>query len=277
MKNLRELTAQATVATLGRRRVARFAQSLTNWARLDLPNKMERNGELLVQSGVLERTLSTHPVFFDVGANVGGWTLALLRTAKPARVRAISVHAFEPCATTRELLTDTFRRNDSSDAVRIVPVALSNITGEQSFYVIGSGAGRNSLYPNGARTVETVATLTLDEYCIQNEIERIELLKIDTEGHDMLVMEGARDHLRDHRIGVLQFEYNHLWISARRYLKDVFDFATPLGYTVAKITPSGLEPYSKWDPELETFREGNYVLATRETLEWFPSVKWWKA
>lgn len=279
MSNLRELVARTAVTVFGRRPAARFGQALSNWARLDVPNKIGKNGELLIQATVLERTAGRNPVFFDVGANIGEWTLALLRRSRSSKPSRISIHAFEPCDGTRQTLTEVLRSNDPDRSVTIVPVALSNASGSRSFYVIGSGAGRNSLYPNEttATTVENVDTATLDEYCAQNHIERIALLKIDTEGHDMNVMEGAKGLLADQRIAVVQFEYNHLWVSARRYLKDVFEFATPLGYTVAKITPSGVEPYFKWHHELETFREGNYILATEEALSWFPSVRWWNA
>ena len=257
--------------------MARFGRELSNWARLDVPNKIAANGELLVQSRIFERTGATNPVFFDVGANVGDWTVALLRRSQASKASRISIHAFEPCAGTRRSLEEVIRRDDPDGAVTIVPVALSNESGSRSFYVIGAGAGRNSLYPNNETSVETVETTTLDEYCARTRIESIAFLKIDTEGHDMSVIEGAKGMLEKHRIAVVQFEYNHLWVSARRYLKDVFEFAAPLGYTVAKITPSGVEPYLKWHPELETFREANYILATKESLEWFPAVRWWNA
>ncbi|MFL5466589.1 MAG: FkbM family methyltransferase [Gemmatimonadaceae bacterium] len=257
--------------------MARFGQSLSNWARLDVPNKLARNGELLVQRSVVERSAGNNPVFFDVGANVGDWTLALLRVARELQTSRVSIHAFEPCAGTRQTLSDTIKRNDTDGVVKIVPLAMSNAGGLRSFYVIGAGAGRNSLYPNEARSVEQVEAATLDDYCTRNNVARIALVKVDTEGHDMSVIEGAKRLLTERRIDVLQFEYNHLWVSARHYLKDVFDFAGPVGYSVAKITPVGVERYAKWHPELETFREANYILATDESIEWFPAVRWWNA
>lgn len=262
---------------LGRRQVARFGQSLSDWARLDVPNKMGRNGETLVQTMVLARSGETNPVFFDVGANVGDWTLALLAQQRRSKMPKITVHDFEPCESTRKLLIERIGREDPDGTVTIVPLGLSDVPGHHTFYVIGAGAGRNSLYPIGGSTVQEVETVTLDEYCRSAAIDRIALLKIDTEGHDMLVIQGAKGMLTDRRVSVVQFEYNHLWVSARHYLKDVFDFAAPLGYHVAKITPAGIEPYGKWHPELETFREGNYILAREEAMSWFPSVRWWNA
>lgn len=56
-----------------------------------------------------------------------------------------------------------------------------------------------------------------------------------------------------------QFQYNHRWIHARAFLLDAFELLTPLGYRLGKLTPFGVEFYPHWDPELETFVEGNYI------------------
>ena len=62
------------------------------------------------------------------------------------------------------------------------------------------------------------------------------------------------------RVSVLQFEYNHCWIYARRCLKDVFDFASDTCYILGKVTPTHVEIYDEWHPELDRFFEGNYLL-----------------
>ena len=68
-------------------------------------------------------------------------------------------------------------------------------------------------------------------------------MKIDTEGHDLTVLRGARTLLADHRVAVVQFEYNHRWVFARAFLRDAFDFLASLGYLVGKLTPKGVEFY----------------------------------
>ena len=103
--------------------------------------------------------------------------------------------------------------------------------------------------------------MTLETFCSEHNITRIVFAKVDTEGNDMRVLEGARDLLERGAIDFLQFEYNHRWILFRNYLKDVFDLVEPLGYRVAKVTPHGLEVYRHWHFELEVFWEGNYLVA----------------
>ena len=73
----------------------------------------------------------------------------------------------------------------------------------------------------------------------------------------------------------MQFEYNFRWIGARRYLKDAFDLLSPHGYVIGKVTPGAIEWYRDWSPELETFREANFVAVHGDVRGWFPSMAWW--
>ncbi len=118
---------------------------------------------------------------------------------------------------------------------------------------------------------------TLDNYADQEELDRLALVKIDTEGHDLAVLRGAHGLLAERRISTLQFEYNSRWIMARSFLRDVFEFLEPLHYQLGKLTPHGIEFYPSWDPELETFTEGNYVACLPTIASRLPSVAWWKA
>jgi hypothetical protein len=83
------------------------------------------------------------------------------------------------------------------------------------------------------------------------------------------VLRGAYELLREERIDVLQFEYNHRWIYSRAFLKDVFALVADLPYEVARITPDALETLPGWHFELERFFEANYLLVRRPALDWF--------
>jgi hypothetical protein len=83
---------------------------------------------------------------------------------------------------------------------------------------------------------------------------------VDTEGHDWHVLAGAVDLLRSRRIGLAQFEYNHRWVYARRFLKDVFDLVEGMPYQVGRLTGAGVELTPRWHPELDRFFQSNFVL-----------------
>jgi hypothetical protein len=126
-------------------------------------------------------------------------------------------------------------------------------------------------------TAEQVDVTTLDRYAELAGLDRIALVKIDAEGHDLAVLAGAGKLLAQHRISVAQFEYNQRWIVARAFLRDAFGLLGHAGYSLGKLTGRGVEFYPAWDPELETFTEGNYVACTAGVAGRLPSVTWWKS
>lgn len=141
-----------------------------------------------------EFAATTPHTVLDVGANVGQTTLAVLH-AFPTT----TVHAFEPVRGTCDLLQKAVGRDSRvhlnhqavSDRPGLVHVQLEAAS-DMSHLVPDSAAG-------GA-TVESVAAVTLDLYCEEHAIEHIDILKSDTEGHDLQVLMGARRLLDQGRI-----------------------------------------------------------------------------
>lgn len=268
----------ALCVLVGRRQVVRAARFTLNRARLDLPNGPETNGEYSLQRWVLDAIPAPDPVtVFDVGANVGTWSGSLLSQAhREGHGSRLELHAFEPASYTHAVL-----RERLPASVRVNHLALSATGGQTTLYITHPGAGTNSLHQangghGGAQQTEIVTTTTVDEYITQHGIHHIDFMKLDTEGHDYQVLLGALGALKAKKIAAVQFEYNHRWVYARHFLKDAFDLLTPLRYMVGKLTPRGIEFYPEWDPELESFVEGNYVACTQEMARRLPSVAWWK-
>lgn len=144
---------------------------------------------------------------FDVGANVGQ-TAAAFRTAFPEA----EILCFEPVQTTWRQLEETI---DRLPRVRAFNLALSDSSGEAVMHTYESSL-LSSLEPNAlytrdrTATTETCRTDTLDTFCAAQGIDTIDLLKIDTEGHDLNVLRGAEGMLGDRRIGFVLTEFNHL-------------------------------------------------------------------
>jgi len=274
----RRIAATATdvaCQALGRRAVIRAARYVLLRARLDYPNNMTSNGESALQRWVLELAPDGELHVADVGANVGLWSRSLLVAASTAgRAADVRLHAFEPDAGAYARLE---RALHGALAV-LSPVALSDRPGTSTFHTVGPAAGTNSLHlaPGTLATAAPVSTITLDSYAAQSGLSRFALVKIDTEGHDLTVLRGARAMLAEHRISVVQFEYNHRWVFARAFLRDAFEFLVELGYQVGKLTPKGVEFYPGWDADLETFVEGNYVACDPSVAGRLPIVPWWK-
>jgi FkbM family methyltransferase len=194
----------------------------------------------------------------------------------------VRVHALEPSAFTYGRLVQEAPAW-AGDRLVAVNAAASDSPGRARFHTVAQGAGSNSFHPDpswqqaGREVVEEeVEVVTVDGYCEGAGIDRLALLKSDAEGHDMQVLRGARGLLGGGRVDLVQFEYNHRWVGARAYLRDAFDYFEPLGYHLGKVTPRGVEWYDGWDPELETFREANFLASPNPADLALPPVRWWK-
>jgi FkbM family methyltransferase len=282
MSTLRRAAAITTglaCQAFGRRDVVRAARFVLCRARLDVPNDLSTNGESSLQRWIVGLSPAGRRIrVFDVGANVGRWSAAMLAAAEQVgRLSDLEVHAFEPSADTYAMLEAALH----GQAVHLSRIALGDRTGCSTLHLVAPGAGRNSLYQlpeaiAGAAT-EAVQMTTLDDYARHADLEHITLVKIDTEGHDLAVLRGARGLLTERCISFIQFEYNHRWIYGRWFLRDAFALLEPLGYRLGKLTPSGVEFYPGWDVDLETFVEGNYVACSADVWGMLPSVSWWKS
>jgi FkbM family methyltransferase len=145
---------------------------------------------------VLRRLLGPGRTFLDVGANVGVHTLAAAATG--ARVVAL-----EPVPRLAAHLERNVRRNRLSRRVRVLPWAASDRAGEATLYVASrADDGSHSLVPGvEAARVETlrVRTVPLDVLVAERPSWRPDVVKVDVEGNEARVLDGAAALLRSER------------------------------------------------------------------------------
>jgi FkbM family methyltransferase len=133
--------------------------------------------------------------FWDVGAHCGFFSSLASRLVGPEG----QVVSFEPCDENRSRLAETVRLNDAGN-VRIVPWALGASSGEALLRELESDQtsmkwGKVEADPEG--TAIRVPQRTLDE--VGRELEPPGLIKVDVEGAELEVLEGARELIRSHR------------------------------------------------------------------------------
>ena len=247
----------------------RLGRSLYMWARGEERwGDIERNGEAHVQRCVIANVpVEDKLTVMDIGANQGEWTETFLKGLPAARRSSnhAILHAFEPVPATAAMFRDRITRLAGNEIVQVHPLGMSDSPGQAEIRVFADGAGTNSLhYAADARSPQEVIRIdltTLDAFCESERIDHIHLAKCDTEGHDSKVLKGAKALLREERIDVLQFEYNHRWVFGHAFLKDVFEFVEELPYDVVR--------FESWHPELERFFQSNYAQVHRRALVWF--------
>lgn len=236
----------------------RLGRKIYCWARKDIENKPETNGEYWLLQQVINR-LDNGAVLLDVGANKGDWSAKSIQLLRQRQVVA-SLHAFEPCSGTRAGLIGRLK-NDQT--VVIHPAAVSAAPGSAVLYSNGDGVGTNSLSGVSGSGQETVPVTTLDIFADKHDIKSIAMVKVDVEGFDHFVLVGASQLLERGAIEVVQFEYNWRWLINRNSLREVFNLIDRWPYRLGKLVPGGIQFFSDWHFELDRFFEGNYVLVRR--------------
>jgi FkbM family methyltransferase len=131
-------------------------------------------------------------VFFDVGAHVGLISFQVLRHRPSARI-----HAFEPHPDRNAQYRRHRQLNGAEDQVEIIETALSDAVGEVDF-----DFDRHAIGERGT----PVPTTTLDRHADAAGVERIDVLKLDVEGHELSALRGAEQMLSEGRIGKITLE-----------------------------------------------------------------------
>ena len=145
---------------------------------------------------LIERFLEPGSVFVDVGANIGMHTMAAARVMR----REGRIFAFEPFGPVCGLLEKTVWMNGCAETVEVHRSAASNRQGRRDLF-LGATSGHHSLFPlepagTPAHGQVSVETVTLDG-TLPTDL-KVDLLKIDAEGAELDVIEGARDLINRH-------------------------------------------------------------------------------
>lgn len=198
----------------------------------------------------LERLAPAGGVAIDVGANVGSHTLAMARGigAQGIAVGGAGaggrIIACEPMPSNLEVL----RRNvalNGLDSVTVVPSAVGASSGKEHLFIPDSSShnqGTASLTEHATREKIEVNCTTLDELVADLDLPRVDLVKIDVEGHEPNVLAGGRNTLERFR-PVLVFEYvEENWVRAGFDLNDVVADLHALDYDLYVIGNGWLSP-----------------------------------
>jgi FkbM family methyltransferase len=207
----------------------------------------EINGERWLVSQVRDPR-----VLLDVGFNGGDWTRESVE-----RFPRANINAFDPWPRAHVFLQDSkFSAN-----VQFFDLALSNTEGRSRFYDYDSAC--NSLTACNFEATPLVGSCdvdvtTLDLWCATHHVEHIDLVKIDVEGYDLAVLEGAHQLMQAQAIDAFTFEYGAFWIGSRRFLGEADDYVRERGYSLFKLFPDFLAPFA-YRPKYETFQGAMFV------------------
>lgn len=171
----------------------------------------------------------------DVGANYGHYTVLFSQLAG----RKGRVFAFEPVPKSVKELRRRLASEMVYDNVVVSELAVTETSGlELSIGIPNNDYGQASLtshshgsWGEGDRIEHVLChTVTLDEYAAVNGLRRVDFIKIDVEGAELLVLRGAEQTLKTQR-PIIHLEYFSEWAKAFDYsLADLVAFLKSCGY-----------------------------------------------
>lgn len=180
-------------------------------------------------------------VLFDVGANYGYYSIIWASNNINNKV-----YAFEASPNNHSFLKENIKKNALTHQVHLESFALGASIGEMNFY-LGNEEGQTGwggLVSNQNEFTVKVKVNTIDHYCNEQNIEKIEVLKIDVEGADTWVLYGAKEMLINKKINHIFFEQN---VGRMKRLNIATDapiiFLKSMGYTVQEISINEYHAY----------------------------------
>lgn len=204
------------------------------------------------------RIRRAQPVVFDVGANVGSWSQALLQ-----RIPAAKIYMFDPSPGCQAAI-----RDKNLAGITLMPCALGESPGTATYYSSSPTDGTASLHERHDSPFQdfkygttVVNVRTIDEIIEVEKIDFVDFMKMDIEGHESFALRGARKALASGKIGALSFEFGSSNVNSRTFFHDFWDILKDAGYSVFRITPSGKDiPVEDYYEDEEYFRGvTNYV------------------
>lgn len=225
------------------------------------------NDHLSGEKNLLEVVLRKFntPVVFDVGANVGNYSNSI-KSLSPD----VKLFSFEPHPKSFEIL----KLNSEKYGYNAYGYALGKEKSKLMLYDYekeSEGTEHASLFKETFDNIYKekvisyeVEVTTLDEFVKENNIDKINLLKIDTEGNDYNVLLGSKKSLKNEAIDIIHFEFNVMNVYSRVFFKDFFELLE--NYNLYRLLPKGFIHIEKYESvHCEIFAYQN-IVAVRKKL-----------
>ncbi len=192
----------------------------------------------------ISRTARKDWICFDIGANIGYYSLLFASLSKE-----IQVHSFEPQPLCYHLLSSSILLNDFSN-IRLNNFALSNHKGVSEFSISQKCESSSFIHTEMSPLEKKiqVEVRRLDDYVEENGIKKIDLMKIDVEGSEKLVLDGSVDTLSDEKLRpeiVLIELYDPNLTHYDTSIDEITKLICSYGYSASIVSKKRLIPFTK--------------------------------
>lgn len=198
----------------------------------------------------LNQVLKSDSVFIDIGTNKGIYLYQAEKIIKTGKIIG-----FEPNKKLVAFCSHLFKN------AKVYPFAASSKAGISVLNIPKKGNGlqdtRASLEAMGddVEKIE-IETIRLDDWAAIQNISKIDLIKIDVEGHEFDSVQGCENILKTIKpIFIIEIELRH----AKYPIHEIFDFIKSFGYDVFYFDRQILKPVPFDVNEIEEFQKDEYL------------------
>ncbi|MDR1952077.1 MAG: FkbM family methyltransferase, partial [Elusimicrobiota bacterium] len=139
------------------------------------------------KDGNFDVTVKENDIVMDVGAWIGDFSAY-------AASKGAVVYAFEPVHKSFELLKKTAELNEGK--IHPVNLGLGKKEYESMIYINEKNISGSGMYFNDSKISEKIKIITLDKFVKDNNIKKVDFIKVDIEGAERDLLRGAREVLR---------------------------------------------------------------------------------
>jgi len=226
------------------------------------------SGEQAIFAVLKQRAKPPYRIF-DVGANTGQFLRLAVANVAP---HELEIHCFEPG---QEAFKGLVAASSADARLKLNNIGMGRERSEAVLHYDRPGSGLASLtrrkldhFGIDFSQAEKVRVDTIDNYCAENAIGRIHLLKLDIEGHELDALAGASRMLAAKAIDLVSFEFGGCNIDTRTFFRDFWYLLAERDFSIFRVTPSGyLRPVESYTEVHEQFRTTNFVAVTRTPAE----------
>jgi FkbM family methyltransferase len=197
----------------------------------------------------LTRSANTADIVIDVGAGIGIYTVPLALKVGPNG----HVYAFEALRANFELLERNIELNGLTNVTAVHGV-VTNSTGTLTIPHFSSrpgGLGGIGNYSLASKSNEqtTVRSYALDEFFLNHDVTKINLMKIDVEGSEVMAIKGMKSFFSAGRVLTTCCEFNPAWLRKMGTdPRELYELFVEFGLRVFRLTRlSGLAELKKED------------------------------
>ncbi len=218
-------------------------------------------------------TIIKPEVIFDVGANTDGYGVDLGKF-----IPDVKTYAFEP----QPIIFKQLERNSKNKKIDVFNIGFSDQDSNAKLWDFADDAELKhtqptstlaTIYPNVIKDLfkqkskhYNIVLTTIDKFCKTRKIDNIDFLKIDTEGSEFRILNGAKKLLLSNKIKIVLFEFNEMNIYSRVFMKDFLDLMP--NFKFYRLLPCGLLDLSNYQPKLhEIFAYQNVIAINNKTME----------